>query len=158
VANLIVRTKAGPISPPLETNDPVQMLRDYLRWPVNRELSPWFEGDRFAPAFEVMENKDGYMIRADLPGVLEKDIEVTLTANRLVICGNRMQEKVDDADVFYTAERTYGAFTRSFTLPEGIEPDGIRAELKNGVLIVGVPKAPQAKAKKIVVQAEHHKH
>ena len=70
--------------------------------------------------------------RVDLPGVQEKDLDVKLTQNRLSISGRREQEKSEKDDTYYTYERSYGSFTRAFTLPEGVDGDKIRAELKEG--------------------------
>jgi HSP20 family protein len=134
--------------------DPFIAMRDLLRWDPFREIAPaWssFEGVSFAPAFEVKETKEGFVFTADLPGVAEKDLQVQLTENRLSISGKRESEKTEQGDTYYTSERSYGSFTRSFTLPEGVDRDKLRAELKNGVLNVVAPKRPETQPKKISV-------
>jgi HSP20 family protein len=137
--------------------DPFLSLRDFLRWDPFREMMPALpalEEMSFAPAFEVKETKDAIVFTADLPGVAENDIQVQLTDNRLSISGKRESEKTEQGDTYYTAERSYGSFTRSFTLPEGLDRDKLRAELKNGVLSVTAPKRPEAQPKKISVASK----
>ncbi len=111
----------------------------------------------FSPAFEVKETKEGYSFKADLPGVAEKDVEVTRTGNRLAISGKREAERQDKGETYYACERSYGSFTRTFTLPDGIDGERIRAELKDGVLSVLVPKLPEAKPQKIAIKPESKK-
>lgn len=91
------------------------------------------------------------MFRADVPGAEDSDLDVKLTQNRLSISGKRESEKSEKGDTFYTNERSYGSFTRSFTLPEGVDADKIRAELKEGVLTLSIPKRPEVQPKKIAV-------
>jgi HSP20 family protein len=137
--------------------DPFLAMRDLLRWDPFREMAPAWSSlaeATFAPAFEVKETKEGFVFTADLPGVAEKDLQVQLADNRLSISGKRESEKTEQGDTYYTSERSYGSFTRSFTLPEGIERDKLRAELKNGVLSVTAPKRPEAQPKKISVASK----
>ena len=91
----------------------------------------------------MKENKDGYVFRADLPGVREDDLDISLTGNRLTISGKREQEKHEQGDTYYANERSYGSFSRAFTLPDGTDAENVRADLKNGVLQVTVPKKPE---------------
>ena len=132
------------------TWDPFQEMRSLLGWEPTRLMRT----DAFMPAFEVKETKDGYLFKADLPGVKETDFEVSLTGDRLVISGKREAEKSDQNDTFYAWERTYGSFQRAFTLPRGIDAEHVHAELKDGVLTVMVPRAAEAQVKKIAVKAE----
>jgi HSP20 family protein len=114
---------------------------------------PRFERMEFMPSFEVKETKDAYVFRADVPGVKDEDIEITLTGTRLTITGKREAEQQEQSDTFYVYERSYGTFTRSFTLPEGVDTEHIRTELKDGVLHVIVPKKPEAQPKRITVHS-----
>lgn len=134
--------------------DPMQFARELFRWDPFREMAPSFAMPelQFNAAFEIKETKDGYSFKADVPGVYEKDIEITRTGNRLTIAGKREFEREDKGETYYAAERSYGSFTRTFTLPDGIDGDHVRAELKDGVLTVFVPKLPEAKPQKITVQ------
>jgi len=115
---------------------------------------PWGEGERgWAPAVDMVDRKDEILLRADLPGFTEKDVEVTVQDSMLTIKGERKAETEEKKDDYYCCERTFGAFTRSLTLPAGVDADKVKATFKNGVLEVRLPKAPEAKGKKIEVKA-----
>ena len=141
--------------------EPSRWISRMLGWDPFREMAPFPSIDErvyaFAPAFEVKETKEAYVFKADTPGLVEKDIDVTLQGNRLTISGKREEEKRDQTDSYYTYERTYGSFSRSFTLPEGIEGGNVAADLKNGVLTIIVPKKPEVQAKKIEVNVGQKK-
>ena len=93
------------------------------------------------------------MLRADLPGVEEKDIEVTVQDGSLTIRGERKEEKEEKKDNYYFSERSYGAFTRTLTLPAGVERDKVKATFTKGVLEVHLPKAKEATGTKVEVKA-----
>src|SRR5581483_5983705 len=136
--------------------EPFRVMRDLLRWDPFGEMTPLLKAEpilTFAPDFEVKETKDAYLFKADVPGVKENDIEVTLTGNRLTIAGNRSEEKEEKTETYYSAERKYGTFTRSYTLPEGADLEHLHADLKAGVLTVAVPKLPEVQPKKIAVKS-----
>lgn len=136
--------------------DPFRTFRELLRWDPFASMAPtgWSaEPAVFAPDFDVRESKDAFVFKADLPGVKESDLEVRLTHNRLTIAGKRESERTDKGDTFYAYERSSGSFSRAFTLPEGVDPDKIKAELKNGVLTVELPKPPELQPKKIAVKS-----
>lgn len=152
MSNLTVRKDSGNAPAPRSTEwDPFRLARELLRFDPFREMTtiaPSFEAT-FSPAFEVKETKDGFTFKADVPGVKEADLEITRTGNRLTVSGKREADHEEKTDTYYTYERSYGSFTRAFTLPEGIDGDQIRAELKDGVLTLVVPKVPEAQPKKI---------
>lgn len=136
--------------------DPFQRMREMMGLDPMEELGRLLAGGgtaggAFIPAFEVKETQDAYIFKADLPGVDEKDIDITLTGDRLTITGKREMEQQNTSDRFYAYERTYGSFTRSFTLPEGVNPDNVNVELKNGVLTLNLPKRPDVQPRKIKV-------
>jgi HSP20 family protein len=137
------------------TWDPFQSLREMMRWDPFAEMSSAWPTEMadFTPAFEVKETPTTYIFKADVLGVKESDIEVTLQSNRLTISGKREAEKQEKGDKFYSYERTFGRFMRSFTLPEGIKADGCDAKLENGVLTVSVPKSAEAKSQRVTVRA-----
>lgn len=83
----------------------------------------------FAPKFDVRESADSYVFTADLPGIKEDDLDISVTGNRLTVSGRREEEKNQEDDRYYAIERSYGSFSRSFTLPEGYDLDNIDAEL-----------------------------
>jgi HSP20 family protein len=134
--------------------DPFRLMREMMGWDPFRALD--YGGSAglssFMPQFEVKETGDGYVIKADLPGVEEKDVDISLTGNRLTISGRREAEKEDEASTYYMYERSFGTFARSFTLPEGIDGDNVEADLKNGVLTVQLSKRPEVKPRKISVK------
>jgi HSP20 family protein len=155
MANIAVRSNGGQIVAARREWDPTAWTRELLRWDPFRELVPSFSlpDVSFNPAFEVKETKDGYSFKADLPGVAEKDLEVTHTGNRLTIAGKREAEREERGGTYFACERTYGSFARTFTLPDGIGDEHIRAQLNDGVLTLFVPKAPEVQARKIAIQS-----
>jgi len=137
--------------------EPFRAMRDLLRWDPFGEMLPSLNGleaAAFSPDFDIKETKEGFVFTADMPGVKESDLDVRLTQNRLTISGKRESEKIEKNDQFYAAERSYGSFTRAFTLPDGILSDKIHAELKGGVLTLAIPKKLEAQPKKIEVQSK----
>jgi HSP20 family protein len=137
--------------------DPFRMMRDLLRWdPFGEMMAPYGSPERgmmFAPAFEVRETPDAYVFKADLPGVKDEDLEIAVTGNRLTVSGHREAEERREGETFYAFERSYGTFTRAFTLPDGIDADHVQADLRDGVLTVQVPKKPELQPKKIQLKA-----
>ncbi len=151
MANLIRRNEGGSVAPS-RLLDPFEMMRDLMRWDPFAELGARGGELAFAPSFEVKETKDAYVFKADLPGIKEGDVDISLTANRLTVSGKREEEKRSDEERYYTYERSYGSFSRSFTLPEGIDLDHADADLTNGVLTISIAKKPEVKPKKIEVK------
>ncbi len=148
-----------------------------VRWePFGRSLSPWqgFEAlrrrmerlfnefmpeesedvlqSRWLPVVDVSENKDNYVIHAELPGMKKKDVKITLQDDVLTISGEKKVEREEKDKTYHLVERSYGQFSRSFTLPAKVEADKIKAEFKDGVLNITLPKAPEAKAKEIDIK------
>jgi HSP20 family protein len=136
-------------------SDPFDVMRDLETWDPLQQLQRFFTPTDlagptgFSPSFEVRETPDAYIFKADLPGVEEGDVEIALTGNRLTISGKREQEDIREGDQYYAVERSYGSFTRSFTLPEGSDLNHVRAELSGGVLTVLVPKSERVQPKRI---------
>jgi HSP20 family protein len=127
------------------------MMQELMRWDPFQELGTGLglEGPRFAPAFDVRESESAYVFSADLPGLSEDDVEVSVTGSRLTISGQRSDEARDDSERLHLYERRYGAFSRSFSLPEGVDTDQVEARLDNGVLEVSVAKRPEVKPRRI---------
>jgi HSP20 family protein len=161
MANIAVRkeneTRKAPTGPAREQYrlEPFRTMRELLHWDPFREMAPLLpEGPAgFIPSFEVKETKDGYVFTADVPGVKDSDLDVTLSGNRLTVAGKREAEKQEQTDTYFTYERSYGDFTRAFTLPDGIDPNAVSAELKDGVLTLTVKKTPETQPKKIAIQS-----
>jgi len=129
----------------------------WLRWDPFAELPalPTFEPSAvtFVPAFEVKETNDSYVFKADVPGIKEQDLEITLTGDRLTVRGKRESEKEEKQDTYYAYERSYGSFVRSFAVPQGANADQARADLKDGVLTLVLPKRPEVQAKHIAIKS-----
>jgi len=138
----------------------VSMEADPFRWMFGdpfREMATVWPGDappaRFTPDFEVKETKEGFVFKADVPGIKEKDLEITMTGNRLTISGKRETETEEKTDIYYASERSYGSFTRAFTMPERTDSgDHIRADLTEGVLTLLLPKKPEVQPRRIEVK------
>jgi len=141
------------VGPSPHALDPARWFARMMGFDPFREMLPVLGDERvaFDPAFEVKETKDGYLFKADLPGVKISDVDVSVTENRIQISGRRESEKEDKGDTFYAYERTYGSFSRAFTLPEGVDSNRIHADLRDGVLSVLVPKKPESQPKKIAI-------
>jgi HSP20 family protein len=108
---------------------------------------------RWVPAMDLVETDDHFVLRADLPGMTEADVDVELEDNVLTLSGERKAEHEDKREGFYRVERAFGAFSRTLTLPKGIEADAVTARFENGVLEVRVPKPEQRKPHKISIGA-----
>jgi HSP20 family protein len=159
MSNVSIRKQGGdrPTTTPAEAWDPWRHMRALLSWDPFGEMGhvPIFTGRAsFAPAFEVKETPDSYLVKADVPGIQDKNLDVSMTGNRLTVAGKREEEKEDRSEQFRTYERSFGSFSRSFSLPEGADTDKLEASLDHGVLTVTVPKKPEVQSKKIAVKTE----
>ena len=105
----------------------------------------------WAPAVDIYETPNELVVKADLPDVNEKDIDVRVENNLLTIRGERKFEKSVSEENFLRVERTYGAFSRSFSLPNTVNAEAIAAEYKNGVLTVTLPKREESKPRQVKV-------
>jgi HSP20 family protein len=106
---------------------------------------------RWIPPMDVAEDEEHFVVRADLPGVEEGDVNVELEDNVLTISGERKSDIEERKEGYHRIERAYGTFSRSLTLPEGIDPEGIRASFNKGVLDVRIPKPEQRKPRKVAI-------
>jgi HSP20 family protein len=106
---------------------------------------------RWIPAMDVVETDDHYVLRADLPGLSEGDVSVELEDNVLTIAGKRSTEHEERKNGYHRVERSYGSFSRSVALPEGVDADGIQANFDKGVLEVKVAKPEQIKPHKVAI-------
>src|ERR1700694_4200670 len=109
------------------------------------DLATW------APAVDIYETESELVVKADLPDLQEKDIDVRVENNTLTIRGERKFEKEVNEDNYLRVERAYGPFTRSFSLPNTVNTEGIRAEYRNGVLTVRMAKREESKAKQVKI-------
>ena len=106
------------------------------------------------PSVDIYENKDQIVLEAELPGMKREDFELSVENNVITLRGERQFEKKDDTDNYHRVERSYGSFTRSFTLPQTVTADGAIAEYRNGVLRVTLPKREETKARRIEIAGE----
>jgi len=134
--------------------------RPGLLWPtfgrmtgLQDEIDRLFETplQAWTPALDVHEDKDGYTIRVEVPGMKREDIVVSLQDGALVISGERREEKITDETEVHRQERFYGKFSRALTLPAAVAGDKVKAAYKDGILTVTLPKAEEAKPKQIDV-------
>jgi HSP20 family protein len=141
---------------PARMNEPgmFRRMNELFSWDPFRSMEPLFPlamPDVFSPDFEIKETANQYLFKADVPGMKEGDLDITLTGNRLTISGNRSEEKEEQGETYYSCERKYGSFSRAYTLPEGADFDHIRTDLSAGVLTIAVPKKAEVQAKKIAI-------
>lgn len=106
------------------------------------------------PSVDIYENKDQIVLEAELPGMNREDFDLTVENNVITLRGERRFEKKDDGDNYHRVERSYGSFTRSFTLPQTVSAEGAQAEYRNGVLRVSLPKREEVKARRIEISGE----
>lgn len=128
-----------------------------FRWDVDRLFDeivnrPTFSYSTGGPAADLLETEDDFRLEMNLPGYELADIEVNLEQGVLLVSGTREKEMEEEEGTYHVRERSWGRFNRSFTVPHTIDPKGVRAEFANGVLVVNLPKAPDAKAKRIEVK------
>jgi HSP20 family protein len=105
----------------------------------------------WAPSVDIYENKDQIVLEAELPGMNQEDFDLSIENNVITLRGERKFEKTEETDNYHRVERSYGAFTRSFTLPQTVSAEGATAEYNNGVLRVTLPKREETKARRIQV-------
>ncbi len=105
----------------------------------------------WTPAFDVFEEKDNFIVKVELPGMKKEDINVSLHDGSLIISGERQNETHSEGTEVYRAERYFGKFQRAVTLPATVAADKVKAQYKDGVLTVTLPKSEEAKPKQIAV-------
>ena len=106
----------------------------------------------WVPTVDISETDGGYLIKAELPEVKKEDVKVTVEDGVLTLQGARHQEKEEKGKKYHRVERSYGSFVRSFTLPESVDESGVKAEYKDGVLNLHLPKTEKVKPKAIEVK------
>lgn len=148
----ILRTRTPQALPATAASlEPFRLMRDFMRWDPLRDYDLASPAAAFMPSFDVKEGPDAYQFKADLPGILESDLEISLEGTRLTVAGKRDEEAVKDGERIHLSERSHGRFSRTFTLPEDVEGEKVVAELRNGVLSLMVPKRPEVRPRKINV-------
>jgi HSP20 family protein len=146
----LVRTNTNENGGRALARDPYLLARELLGW------DPFFSNSRqasaFVPAFEVKETNDTFVLRADIPGVEEKDLDIAVHNGVLTVSGSRQAEERREGESFALYERQYGSFSRSFALPDMADGERIDAQLTNGVLTLSIAKKAEAKPRKIAIK------
>jgi HSP20 family protein len=126
--------------------DPFSMARELLSW------DPFYGGraaTAFSPAFEVKETNDAFVLKADLPGVEDANLDIAVHNNVLTVNGSRQADERQEGETYALYERQFGSFSRSFSLPDMADGERIEANLANGVLTLTIGKKAEAKPKRI---------
>jgi HSP20 family protein len=145
----LVRSNANGTRPSVNVRDPYSLARELLNWDPFVSARP---ASAFAPAFEVKETNDSFVLRADVPGVAEKDLDIAVHNGVLTVSGSRSAEERKEGESYALYERQYGSFSRSFALPDMADGERIEAKLDNGVLTLTVAKKAEAKPRKIEIK------
>jgi HSP20 family protein len=134
-----------------------------VRDEMDRVFDRWFErplqaawatnGENWMPALDVIDSETEVTIKAEVPGMAAKDVNVSVIGNTLTLSGEKDESKEEKGENFYVSERRFGSFRRSIELPEGIDADKIAAEQSNGVLTIKIPKLRTAKPRHVPVKA-----
>jgi HSP20 family protein len=137
--------------------DPVREL-DSLQTDMNRLFDRFFgtptggngiSGRRWIPAMDLTETEDSLVLRADLPGVEEEDVQIEVKDGVLQISGERKDEREEKGEGFHRVERSFGRFSRALNLPDGVDPDKVEANFDNGVLEVRIPKPEETQPTRV---------
>lgn len=137
--------------------DPAREL-DSLQGDMNRLFDRFFDSRsgngaarRWIPAMDLVETGDNLVLRADLPGMTDDDIDLEVKDNVLTLSGERSSENEEKGEGFHRVERSFGRFQRSLTLPRGVDADKVSAQFENGVLEVRIPKPEEAKPTRVEI-------
>ena len=125
---------------------------------VNRLFNTLFDAgetsaQRWVPAMDLVEEQDHFVLKADLPGLAEDDVSIEIQDNTLTVSGERRSEHEQRERGWYRVERSFGRFSRSLTLPEGVNAEAITADFDKGVLSVRIPKPEERKPRRVAIKA-----
>ena len=112
------------------------------------------EGGEWLPSLDVAETKNEIVVKAEVPGLDLKDIDISLSEGLLTIKGEKKQEREEKEENYHLVERSYGTFTRSIRIPNEVQSDKINASYKNGVLKIVLPKSEEAKKKEVKIKVQ----
>jgi HSP20 family protein len=137
--------------------DPIREL-DSLQGDMNRLFDRFFEGRpptgasrRWIPAMDLVETDDHLVLRGDLPGMTEDDVDIEIKDGMLTVSGERKADHEEKGEGYHRVERAFGSFSRSLSLPQGIDAEKVEAKFDNGVLEVRIPKPAEAKPTRVQI-------
>jgi HSP20 family protein len=137
--------------------DPMREL-DSLQGDMNRLFDRFFEGRapngvsrRWIPAMDLVETEDHLVLRGDLPGMTEDDVDIEIKDGVLTVSGERKADQEEKGEGYHRVERSFGRFSRSLSLPQGIDAERVEANFDNGVLEVRIPKPAEAKPTRVQI-------
>jgi HSP20 family protein len=107
---------------------------------------------RWVPAMDVVETDDAFVLKADLPGLDENDVALEVEDNVLTVSGERKADHEEQKEGYYRVERAFGAFRRSLSLPEGVDPEAVTAKFAKGVLAIRIPKPEDRKPRRVSIK------
>jgi HSP20 family protein len=105
----------------------------------------------WTPNVDISETDDSYLIKGEIPGVKKEDVKITIENNMITLRGERQQEKEEKGEKYHRVERSYGNFMRSFMIPDDADESGVKAEFKDGMINITLPKSAKAKGTEVVV-------
>ncbi|MEN6451941.1 MAG: Hsp20/alpha crystallin family protein [Thermoguttaceae bacterium] len=146
-------SEGGELSPMVALRSEIDRLFDsFVREPFGALEWPSWGPGKWAPPVDVAENDKEVTVRAELPGIDPKDIEVTVVGNQIVLSGEKKESTETKEKGFYQSETRYGSFRRTIPLPDGVDTEKVDAQYNNGVLTLRLAKSPQAASKRIEVK------
>jgi HSP20 family protein len=148
-------TERGELSPLVALRSEMDRLFDsFLREPLANIDWPLWGSEPWSPAIDVAENDKEVTVRAELPGIDLKDLEVTVTGNQLVLSGEKRESSEQSGKDFHHSETRYGSFRRTVPLPKGVDTEKVDAQYANGVLTLHLPKTAPSVTKRIEVKVK----
>ena len=152
--------KVEPAKPLSPFEDMEKRLEEFFRRPLSLFGPSWFprlrmhELEELSPTIDIFEEGNDVVVKAELPGMKKEDIDVKLTDNTIAISGEKKKEEKVEKKDFYRMERSYGSFARAFSLPSEVQTDKVKAQFKDGILKIRIPKTEEAKKKEKKVLIE----
>jgi HSP20 family protein len=132
-------------------NEMNRLFNTFFDSPANTSSREGHTLQRWIPPMDLVETENDFVLRADLPGLAEGDVNIELENNVLTLSGERKAEHEDRKEGYYRVERSWGTFSRSLTLPDGVDPDAVQAHFERGVLEVRIPKPEARKPRKVAI-------
>jgi HSP20 family protein len=153
--NKPLESQRGDLSPMMSLRNEMERLFDsFFREPFGALDLPLWGPGKWSPAIDVAENDKELTVRAELPGIDPKDLDVSVSGNQLVLSGEKKEQSEHEGKDFYHAETRYGSFRRVIPLPDGVDAENVDAQYANGVLTLHLKKTAPAATKRIEVKTK----